>query len=161
MGLDFHPLRAVAIVAGDATAPGSDIALGLARWTWPVVIVYLDHQSRAEATVAQIIGAGGTTVAVRADLADDLDVQRMYAESVAAFGAVDVVVDTTTGNVAPLYTQAADYLREGGVMVRTSQPAVIPPTLVPRLAERRITVARVLPEGVLGFLDRWRQHDHT
>ena len=31
-------------------------------------------------------------MAVRADVADDLDVQRMFAETIAAFGGIDVVV---------------------------------------------------------------------
>ncbi len=63
----------MAIVTGGASPAGRYIARGLARWTWPVVIVYLDHQVRAEATIAEIIAAGGTTIGVRADLADDLE----------------------------------------------------------------------------------------
>jgi DNA-binding CsgD family transcriptional regulator len=73
----------VAIVTGGSFPAGRYVARGLARWAWPVVIVYLDHQSRTEATVAEIIAAGGTTIAVRADLADDLDVQRLFTESIA------------------------------------------------------------------------------
>jgi NAD(P)-dependent dehydrogenase (short-subunit alcohol dehydrogenase family) len=161
MGLDSHPVRAVAIIAGGATPPGSDIALRLASWTWPVVIVYLDHQARAEATVAEIIGAGGSTVAVRADLADELDVQRMFAESVAAFGHVDVLIDTTAETAEPLYEQVATYLRKGGVMVTTSDADAMPRGLESGLGERGITLAHAQPEGVLGILDRWRQRNHT
>ena len=80
---------------------------GLARWGWAIVVVYLEHQRRAEATVAEILAAEGTTVAVRADLADDLDVQRLFAESIAAFGGVDAVVHTTTDSASLLYQHAA------------------------------------------------------
>ena len=48
---------------------------------------------------------------MRADLADDLDVQRLFAESIAAFGGVDVVVHTTTDSAALLYQHAARHVR--------------------------------------------------
>ena len=104
--------------------PGTagDVARELARWAWAVVIVYLDHQSQAEATVAEIIAAGGTTIAVRADLADDLDVQRLFTESIAEFGGVDVVVHTTSDSAALLYQHAARHVRRRGAIVSTSAP---------------------------------------
>jgi hypothetical protein len=40
---------------------------------------------------------------VRDRVADDLDVQRLFTESIAAFGGVDVVVHTTTDSAALLY----------------------------------------------------------
>jgi hypothetical protein len=45
--------------------------------------------------------------AVRADLGDDLDVERLFHESIAAFGGLDLVVDTTTGGAPPRFRQAA------------------------------------------------------
>ena len=80
-------------------------------------MVYLEHQRRAEATVAEILAAEGRTVAVRADLADDLDVQRLFAESIAAFGRVDAVVHTTSGSASLLYQHAARHVRESGAIV--------------------------------------------
>jgi 3-oxoacyl-[acyl-carrier protein] reductase len=148
--------RAVAIVTGGASEPGRDVALGLARWRWAIVVVYLRHQSRAEATVAEVIAAGGTTVAVRADLADDLDVQRLFAESIAAFGGVDVVVHTTTDSGALLYRHAA-HVRASGAIVSTSAAEAITPEIARQLRERAITVDSAPPEAVLSFLDGWRR----
>src|SRR4051812_48188357 len=105
-----HSRRAVAIVMGGSSPPGRDVARGLASWTWAIVVVYLRHQSEAEATVAEIIAAEGATVAVRADLTDDLDVQRLFTESIAAFWGVDVVVHTTTDSPALLSRHAARYV---------------------------------------------------
>jgi 3-oxoacyl-[acyl-carrier protein] reductase len=161
MGIDSHSALVVAIVIGGATPLGRDIAVRLASWGWPVVVVYLDRQSGAEAAVAEIIGAGGAAVAVRADLADDLDVQRMFAESIAEFGVVDVVVDTTTARAAPLYEQASAYLREGSVIVRTSDEEVLATSRAAQLREQGIAVVRVSADGVPAFLDKWRQHNHT
>jgi len=153
-----HSLRAVAIVTGGASQTGRDVALGLASWAWPIVVVYLEHQSRADATVAEIIAAEGTTVAVRADLADDLDVQRLFTESIAAFGGVDIVVHTTTDTAALLYEHAARYVRPGGAIVSTHAPQPVAPGVGRRLRERGITVGgRAPPESALSFLNLWRR----
>jgi short subunit dehydrogenase len=157
MRLDIHSARPVAIVTGGIFPPGREVARVVASWAWPTIIVYLDDQSRAEATVTEIIEAGGTTVAVRADLADDLDVQRLFTESIAAFGVVHVVVHTTPDHTAFLYEYAARYVCEPGVIVSTSVAEAIGPSALSKLRKRGITVGRVPPEAVLAFLGRWRQ----
>jgi len=149
--------EAVAVVTGASSGSGPDVARALAGWGWAIVAVYLDHQRSTEATVVDILAAGGSIVAVRADLADDLDVQRLFAESAAAFGAVDVVVHTTTGTASLLYEHAARQVRQGGAMVSDSAADPVPPGVARQLRERRISVGRGPPEEVLAFLDRWRR----
>jgi NAD(P)-dependent dehydrogenase (short-subunit alcohol dehydrogenase family) len=71
----------VAIVTGGSSASGREVTRGLASRRWPIVVVYLEHQRTVDAAVVEILSTGGTIVTVRADLADDLDVQRLFAES--------------------------------------------------------------------------------
>jgi short chain dehydrogenase len=157
MSFGWHSGRVVAIVTGGSVPAGREVARGLARWAWPVVVVYLDHQSRAEAAIAEIIAAGGTAITVRADLADDLDVQRLFTESVAEFGGVDVVVHTTPVSAALLCRHAARHVRLRGAIVITSALELGTPGVAAGLRERGITVERVAPHAVLAYLDRWRQ----
>jgi 3-oxoacyl-[acyl-carrier protein] reductase len=91
----------LAIVTGASTDVGRRATHALVSHGYAVVVVYLDDQPRAEEAVDEILSAGGTAVAVRADLADDLDVDRLFTESIAEFGVVDVVVDTTAGEITP------------------------------------------------------------
>jgi NAD(P)-dependent dehydrogenase (short-subunit alcohol dehydrogenase family) len=156
MGLDTHSDRVTAIVTGGGSRTGRVIASALARWGWSIVVVYLDHQSRADETVAQIIDAGGTTVAVRADLADELDVQRLFAESVRAFGDVGVVVHTTADGSDLLREQAAESLQKGSVIVETVAANPLGTGVASTLRDRGITFGRIAPEEVLAFLGRWR-----
>jgi hypothetical protein len=149
--------RAVAIVTGGSSRAGRDIARELADWAWAIVVAYLEHQRRVDATVAEIISAGGTTVAVRVDLADDLDVQRLYTESIAAFGGVDVVVHTTTEPASLLYQHAARQVRERGAIVSVTAAERIAPEVAWQLHERGVTVGRAPPEALLSILARWRQ----
>jgi 3-oxoacyl-[acyl-carrier protein] reductase len=149
--------EAVAIVTGGAFESGRTVARGLAGWDWAVVVVYLEHQRTVEATVAEILAADGRIVAVRADLADDLDVQRLFAESSAVFGDVDVVVHTTTQSAPILVRHAAHRVRRGGVIVSVSAADCVAAGVARQLRERGIGVGRAPPEGVLAFLDRWRR----
>jgi SAM-dependent methyltransferase len=149
---------AVAIITGGSSGTGRELARGLAGWGWAIVVVYLDHQCTAEATVAEIHAAGGNIVAVRADLADDLDVQRLFAESSLAFAGVDVVVHTTTDNALLLYQHAVRHVRPRGVIVIVSTADGVTPAVARQLGERGITVGRAPPDEVLGFLDGWRRH---
>lgn len=149
--------EAVAIVTGGSVGAGRAVARGLASWGWAVVVVYLEHQPTAEATVAEILAAGGKIVAVRADLADDLDVQRLFAESSAAFAGVDVVVHTTTDSASLLYRHAARQVRRRGAIVNVSAADRVTPRVADQLRDRGISVSQVGPEQTLVFLDRWRR----
>jgi 3-oxoacyl-[acyl-carrier protein] reductase len=80
----------VAIVTGGSSEIGRDVVRALASRGYAIVIVYLDDQPLTEAIVEDVLAAGGTAVAVRADLGDELDVERLFAESIAAVGGVDV-----------------------------------------------------------------------
>jgi 3-oxoacyl-[acyl-carrier protein] reductase len=85
---------AVAIVTGAAHGIGLDVARTLAAHGYAVVVVYLRDQAEAESAVEEILAANGTALAVRADVNDELDMERVFDETVAAFGGVDVVVHT-------------------------------------------------------------------
>jgi 3-oxoacyl-[acyl-carrier protein] reductase len=149
--------EAVAIVTGGSVGTGREIARGLAGWGWAIVLVYLDHQPTAEATVAEILAAEGRIVAVRADLADDLDVRRLFAESTAAFAGVDIVVHTTTDSADLLYQHAAQHVRARGAIVSVCAADRVTPGVARQLRERGISVGRGPPGEVLAFLDEWRR----
>jgi NAD(P)-dependent dehydrogenase (short-subunit alcohol dehydrogenase family) len=148
----------VAIVTGGSSRAGRDVARGLAGWGWAIVVVYLEHETRADVTVAEILAAHGRTVAVRADLADDLDVARLFAESIAAFGAVDAVAHTTSARASPLYAHAARNVRPGGVIVRVPGGDGIAPDVARQLRAREIAVGEAPPEAVPAYLDAWRRN---
>jgi len=97
----------VAIVTGGSSELGREVARTLARRGFAIVVVYLDDPARADATVDAVFAMSSAAVAVRADLTDELDVERLFDETTAAFGAVDVVVDTTAPAASVLRRQAA------------------------------------------------------
>jgi 3-oxoacyl-[acyl-carrier protein] reductase len=98
--LDGPPAGRVAIVTGGSRGVGRAAIRLLAARGYAVVVNYLHDQRAAESAVESILTDKGAAVAVRADVADDLDVQRLFAETIAAFGGIDVVVHTVGSPVA-------------------------------------------------------------
>jgi NAD(P)-dependent dehydrogenase (short-subunit alcohol dehydrogenase family) len=82
----------VAIVTGESRGAGRATIRRLAARGCAVVVNYLHDQRAAESTVEAILARNRNAVAVRADIADDLDVKRLFAETITAFGGIDVVV---------------------------------------------------------------------
>lgn len=71
--VDQAPANAVVIVTGGSVGAGRMIARELARRGDAVVVVYLLDQREAESMIEQILSENGTAIAVRADVADELD----------------------------------------------------------------------------------------
>jgi 3-oxoacyl-[acyl-carrier protein] reductase len=157
----------VAIVTAATCGVGREIAGELARRGYAIVVVYLHDQLAAEATVDEIIAANATAVAVRADLIDELDVERLFTESNAAFGGVDVVVHTTVRGTALVNQHAARQLRHGGAIVSVFTVDGITCDLAHQLRNRGVTINGITPgleppgskhdiAELLAVLDRWR-----
>jgi len=125
--------EAVAIVTGGSHGVGREVVRMLARRGFAIVVVYLDDQTRAEATVEEAFASDGTAVAVRAEVTDDLDVERLFEETIAAFGGVDVVVHTKARSAAVLER----HLPRGAAIVSVATPEEIEPALA-SLDRRRV-----------------------
>ena len=83
----------VALVTGGSRGIGRAISQELAAAGARVAVHYRsDHDAAAE-TVAAIQSAGGTAIAVAADVSNEADVDRLIAEVDAALGPVDLLVN--------------------------------------------------------------------
>jgi 3-oxoacyl-[acyl-carrier protein] reductase len=143
----------VAIVTGGSRGAGLATVRRLVSCGYAVVVNYLHDQRAAEATVEAVLVGNGAAVAIRADVADDVDVTRLFDEAIEAFGGVDVVVHTVGSRTGPAPTlivnrEAARRLRTGGAIVNLTSSAaattaateVLIRMLALELRERDITV---------------------
>src|SRR5258707_8660525 len=93
------------IVTGASGGIGSSIAKRLAKDGFSVVVHYAGKPAPAQAVVADLKAAGGRGVAVQADVANAQDVERLFKESMEAFGRPDVVVHCA--GIMPLFPIAS------------------------------------------------------
>ncbi len=83
----------VAIVTGAATGIGQGIAVRFAKEGASVVIDFVGKPDAANQTEDQIKSAGGKTIAIAADVSKPDQVKNLIAQTVAAFGKLDIVVN--------------------------------------------------------------------
>ncbi|NBD28173.1 3-oxoacyl-ACP reductase family protein [Paenibacillus glycinis] len=92
----------VAFVTGGARSIGAAIVRRFASEGASVAFTYVSAQTKAEELVREIQEAGGVALAIRADSADVGAVKGAIAETIDAFGDIDIVVNNAgIANVKP------------------------------------------------------------
>jgi 3-oxoacyl-[acyl-carrier protein] reductase len=81
-----------AIVTGGSGGIGRVVAKRLASDGFTITVHYAGNPPKAEGIVAEINSGGGRAIAVQADVAKPEDVERLFKQTLEAFGTIDVVV---------------------------------------------------------------------
>lgn len=82
----------VVLITGASRGIGRATALRFAEGGASIVVNYLRHRAAADEAVRAIEAAGATAIPVRADVSDPEDLDRLFAETQAAFGGLDILV---------------------------------------------------------------------
>lgn len=85
--------NAVCIVTGSATGIGAACAIELARRGCRTVINYTKSEAEAKETARACEAAGGETLLVQANVADDADCRRMAEAALTKWGRIDALVN--------------------------------------------------------------------
>src|SRR6266404_5956124 len=94
-----------AIVTGGSGGIGRVVAKRLASDGFAITVHYSGNPAKAEAVGAEIDNAGGKAIAVQANVAIAADVERLFKESMEAFGRPHVVVHCA--GIMPLFPIAS------------------------------------------------------
>jgi 3-oxoacyl-[acyl-carrier protein] reductase len=87
----------VVLITGASTGIGAAAALAFARLGSKVVVHYNASRAAAEAVAADIRALGGQVLLAGGDVTDEAVVRRIVAETMAAFGRIDVLVNNAGG----------------------------------------------------------------
>jgi 3-oxoacyl-[acyl-carrier protein] reductase len=93
-----------ALVTGSSTGIGAAVAVALAHAGASVAVHYRSSRGEAEAVLAEIAAAGGTAVALEADLTRSAEAARLVSEAVDRLGGLDILVNNAGAMIrrAPL-----------------------------------------------------------
>lgn len=137
----------VALVTGASRGIGSAVALRLADDGFAVVVSFAGNAEKAAEVVNDIKQAGGTAIALQADVANAADVEQLFQQALSAFGRIDVVVNSAgimslspiaSGDLAQfdqiiatnlrgtyiVLAQAARHVADGGRIIVLSSTAI-------------------------------------
>ena len=95
-GFPTPPVPPAALVTGGARRIGRALVLALAEAGFAVAVHHHRSGAEAEALVAEIGRAGGTAVALAADLADEAAVQSLLPQAAVALGPIGVLVNNAS-----------------------------------------------------------------
>jgi len=151
----------VALVTGGSGGIGRAIAKRLSADGFALAVHYAGNVNKATELVQEVNAAGGQAVAVGGDVADEAAMIRLFDEVEAAFGGIDVVINTAGVMVLSTVVDldldeldrmhrtnirgsfvvsqlAAQRLRRGGALVNvsTSQTRMQHPTYAPYAASK-------------------------
>ena len=82
-----------AIVTGASSGIGTAVAISLGQAGAEVVVNFGGNEQAANQVVDQIKQNGGNAIAIQADVSKENDVQRMFDQTIEAFGTVDILVN--------------------------------------------------------------------
>jgi len=99
----------VALVTGGSRGIGRGIVVGLARAGWSVVFSYQSNIAAAEEVTAELQSIGSAGLAVKADISEGPDRERIVNTILETYGGIDLLVNNA--GIAP--RQRADLLEMG------------------------------------------------
>jgi len=101
----------IALVTGSSQGIGRATALRLAQSGADIIINYRNNSGAAAEVKDQITASGRRCIAVQADVSQEEDVNRLFAEATSALGAVTILVNNagTTRDKLILQMSAADF----------------------------------------------------
>ena len=100
----------VAVVTGASKGIGAAIARQLASEGAAVVVNYSSSKEGADRVVAEITKKDGKAIAVQANVAKEADIQRLFDETIKAYGRLDIMVNNAgIYEFAPIEQVTADH----------------------------------------------------
>jgi len=147
----------IVLVTGAAKRLGRATALAAARNGADVAITYLESERAARGLVGELAGHGGSALAVRCDITDEISVREMVKEVAAELGGIDVLVNNAANYETTKFEDLTVAQWDAIFASNTRGPFLVSREALPYLRKRK---GRIVNMGSLGGLRPWATHAH-
>lgn len=146
--------RPVAIITGAAQRLGRHIAGALAQNGWNIAAHYRSSATQAADTLAYLQSLGGEHCLLQADLADEAQTRRLFADAAAKLGRVDAVIN----NAAVFdYDDAETFQTEA--LLTHMLPNLAAPLILTQALHKHLSARSPAAKGVvINLLDQKLSH---
>src|SRR5882724_5684885 len=149
--------RKIVLVTGAARRLGRSTALAAARSGADVAITYLKSERAARELVSELAVHGGTALAVRCDITDEISVREMAKEVAGELGGIDVLVNNAANYETARFEDLTVAQWDAIFASNTRGPFLVSRESLPYLRKRK---GRIVNMGSLGGLRPWATHAH-
>lgn len=147
----------VAVVTGGARRVGRALSLGLATAGADIIVNHQGSNDEADETVAAIESIGRRAVAVKADVSRKQDVERIVAAARAAFGRLDIVVNSASLFESAPLLEITEPQWDRVLAVNLKGPFLLAQAAAPMLAERGGIIINIAD---LSAFQTWPSYAH-
>jgi len=147
----------IVLVTGAAKRLGRATALAAARNGADVAITYLESERAARGLVRELAGHGGSALAVRCDITDEMSVREMVKEVAGELGGIDVLVNNAANYETAKFEDLTVAQWDAIFASNTRGPFLVSREALPYLRKRK---GRIVNMGSLGGLRPWATHAH-
>lgn len=128
----------VVLITGASTGIGAAAAMAFARHGSKLVIHYNASRAQAEVVAADVKATGSEAILVSGDVTREADIKRIVAETITAYGRIDVLINNAGGMIGR--TKIEDYTEEylGKVLtLNVTQVALFMREVIPLMRTQR------------------------
>ena len=122
-----------------------------------MAITYLESERAARGLVRELAGHGGSALAVRCDITDEMSVREMVKEVAGELGGIDVLVNNAANYETAKFEDLTVAQWDAIFASNTRGPFLVSREALPYLRKRK---GRIVNMGSLGGLRPWATHAH-
>lgn len=146
----------VAIVTGGGRRLGQAIAIALAENGFDVVVNYYESKSGANQTIKQIKAIGRRAFAVKADISNKSQVQRVVNITLQQFGRIDLLVNNSSIFIESPLTKTSEKNWDTTIDINLKGTFLCSQAVAPIMLKQKS--GRIINIASLGGLQAWTQH---
>jgi 3-oxoacyl-[acyl-carrier protein] reductase len=146
----------VAIVTGGARRLGRHIIISLAKNGYNVVVNYNTAKREAVSVISQINEIGRKGIAIKADISQKNEVQRLVSRTIKLFGRVDLLVNNAAVFVESPLEKTTEQIWDTTIDINLKGTFLCSQAVAPFMLKQKF--GRIINIASLGGLQPWAKH---